>query len=166
MTDPEPVRGGATLTVGRGERNVTVEEILRRMRTYWPRLDEDLLRRADRFIEQAHGDQLRLSGYPYISHPRNVALILTELEMDPASVAAGLLHDVLEDTEVTEKDLRKEFGEEITSLVQGVTKLGRIDLATTQEEQMENLRRMLLATAKDLRVVLIKFCDRLHNMRT
>ena len=112
---------------------VDIEEIIRRMRTYLPGLDEELLRRADRFIEEAHGGQLRLSNDPYVSHPRNVALILTDLEMDPASVIAGLLHDVLEDTSVTQEQLKEQFGEEIASLVQGVTKLGEIDLATTQE---------------------------------
>jgi len=146
--------------------DVGIEDIIERMRAYLPEVDEELLRHADRFIEEAHGGQLRLSGDPYASHPRNVALILTELEMDNVSVAAALLHDIIEDTPVSEKQLEQEFGKEVVFLVQGVTKLGKIDLATTQETQMENLRRMLLATAKDLRVVLIKLCDRLHNMRT
>lgn len=155
-----------SLTEIRGKSLVTVDEIIQRMKTYLPQVDEELVRRADHYAEQSHQGQRRLSGELYVMHPRNVALILTTLEMDTASIAAGLLHDVLEDTKTTEKQLESLFGTEITFLVNGVTKLGQIDLATTQEEQMENLRRMLLATAKDLRVVIIKFCDRLHNMRT
>ena len=155
-----------TLTLTNQNRDVSTEDIINCIQVYYPDANPDLIRRADTFAEKAHQNQVRLSGNPYIIHPRNVALLLAELEMDPPSIAAGLLHDVLEDTSITEQDLEKEFGQEIVSLVQGVTKLGKIDLASTEETQMENLRRMLLATAKDLRVVIIKFCDRLHNMRT
>jgi GTP diphosphokinase / guanosine-3',5'-bis(diphosphate) 3'-diphosphatase len=150
-----------------GERvDVTVDDIIGNMRAYLPEFDEESIRKADRMSEVAHQSQSRLSGDPYIIHPRNVALLLTELKMDAASVVAGLLHDVVEDTSVSEEVVEQEFGEEVKFLVQGVTKLGQIELATSQETQMENLRRMLLATAKDLRVMVIKFCDRLHNMRT
>ncbi len=158
---------GSAVTIEPQQRtNVSVDDIIQVMRKSWPQLDEDLIRRADRFAQDLHQGQVRLSGNPYIVHPRNVALLLAELEMDAPSVAAGLLHDIVEDTPVTEEQLTQLFGEEVAFLVQGVTKLGRIGLETTEETQVENLRRMLLATAKDLRVVVIKLCDRLHNMRT
>jgi len=146
--------------------DIGVNEVIRQMKTYMTDVDESVLRRADRFAHKSHGSQFRLSGKPYIIHPRNVSLMLAELELDLPTITAGFLHDVLEDTHVTEAQLEKEFGPEVAFLVQGVTKLGKIDLATTQETQMENLRRMLLAMAKDLRVMVIKLCDRLHNMRT
>jgi GTP pyrophosphokinase len=150
----------------KGNRVVSLEDILRQMRSYLPQADESLIRLADETAESHHGSQQRLSGAPYINHPRNVALLLAELKMDPPSIAAGLLHDLIEDTEISFDQLKSTFGEEVAFLVQGVTKLGRIELATAQETQMENMRRMLMATAKDLRVMVIKLCDRLHNMRT
>lgn len=145
---------------------VTIDDIIHAMSGYTRNLDEALLRAADAFAERSHANQVRLSGNPYMVHPRNVALILTELEMDHASIIAGLLHDVLEDTPAEAEQIEKQFGPEILFLVQGVTKLGRIPLASREETQMENIRRMLVATAKDMRVVIIKLCDRLHNMRT
>ncbi|MGC7873665.1 RelA/SpoT family protein [Desulfosporosinus sp. SYSU MS00001] len=122
--------------------------------------------KAYRFAEKAHRNQLRNSGEDYILHPLEVAQILADLEMDEATIAAALLHDVVEDTEYTITDIEKEFGSEIALLVDGVTKLGRIAYKSKVEQQVENLRKMFLAMAKDIRVILIKLADRLHNMRT
>jgi len=122
--------------------------------------------KAYRFAEEAHRNQLRNSGEDYILHPLEVAQILVELEMDEATIAAALLHDVVEDTGFTIADIEKEFGSEVALLVDGVTKLGRIEYKSKMEQQVENLRKMFLAMAKDIRVILIKLADRLHNMRT
>ena len=122
--------------------------------------------KAYQFAEVAHRDQLRNSGEDYILHPLGVAQILVELEMDEATIAASLLHDVVEDTSYTIADIEKEFGSEIALLVDGVTKLGRIEYKSKMEQQVENLRKMFLSMAKDIRVILIKLADRLHNMRT
>lgn len=140
--------------------------ILDRVREYDPQADFDLIAKAYYYAMSAHGDQKRISGEPYIIHPVEVALILTEIEMDSASICAALLHDVIEDTHFTYQDLEAEFGEEIARLVDGVTKLSRIDFKSREEAQAENLRKMFIAMAKDIRVVLIKLADRLHNMRT
>ena len=128
--------------------------------------DMDVISRAYRLADEAHKDQKRLSGAPYISHPVAVACILVELGMDTESVAAGLLHDVVEDTPVTLERLRKEFGPGVAALTDGVTKLGRIPYSSREEQQAENLRKMLIAMSEDIRVIIIKLADRLHNMRT
>jgi len=128
--------------------------------------DEALLRRAFEFARDAHAGASRASGHPYISHPVEVAALLAEMGLDDRALAAALLHDVIEDTAVSVADLRREFGEEVSGLVNGVTKLSRIDFHTQRERQAQNLRKMLLAVARDLRVILIKLADRLHNMRT
>ncbi|KJR48540.1 GTP pyrophosphokinase [Desulfosporosinus sp. I2] len=125
-----------------------------------------IVEKAYQFAEKAHRGQLRNSGEDYIQHPLEVAQILVELEMDEATIAAALLHDVVEDTSLTPGDIEKEFGSEIALLVDGVTKLGRIEYKSKVEQQVENLRKMFLAMAKDIRVILIKLADRLHNMRT
>ncbi|HEY8486410.1 MAG TPA: bifunctional (p)ppGpp synthetase/guanosine-3',5'-bis(diphosphate) 3'-pyrophosphohydrolase, partial [Limnochordales bacterium] len=143
-----------------------LEALLDRVRAYNSHLDEELLTRAYEFAKQAHGDQLRDSGEPYFQHPLEVAKILAELRVDVATVAAGLLHDVLEDTPFTAEDLAREFNGEIARLVDGVTKLSKIPFQSREVQQAENLRKMFLAMAEDLRVVLIKLADRLHNMRT
>ncbi|MEQ8201781.1 MAG: bifunctional (p)ppGpp synthetase/guanosine-3',5'-bis(diphosphate) 3'-pyrophosphohydrolase [Syntrophomonadaceae bacterium] len=140
--------------------------ILDRVKEYNPQADFDLIAKAYNYAVIAHGEQKRKSGEPYIIHPVAVALILTEIEMDSASICAALLHDVIEDTSFDYKSLEQEFGEEIAMLVEGVTKLSRINFKTKEEAQAENLRKMFLAMAKDIRVVLIKLADRLHNMRT
>ncbi len=130
------------------------------------RLDVELLARAYRFSESAHRGQKRVSGEDYVHHPVEVAKILAELQLDSITVASGLIHDVVEDTDVTIEDIAREFGREIAQIVDGVTKIGNISFRSTQERQAENYRKLLLSVAKDVRVVLIKLADRLHNMRT
>ncbi|MGQ0713286.1 MAG: RelA/SpoT family protein [Gemmatimonadaceae bacterium] len=130
------------------------------------RLDADLLARAYRFSERAHAGQKRSSGDAYVSHCVEVAKILAELHLDTVTVASGLIHDVIEDTGVSVQELEREFGSEIASIVDGVTKIGNITFRSTQERQVENYRKLLLSVAKDARVILIKLADRLHNMRT
>ncbi|HRI89830.1 MAG TPA: HD domain-containing protein, partial [Candidatus Hydrogenedentes bacterium] len=140
------------------------------MRKHMPGADLEIVRKAYRVANEAHLGVERDSGEPYISHPLEVARILSNLNLDPVTVAAGLLHDVLEDTGMTRAELAREFGEEITSLVDGVSKIKSMKWTESQptqaEKQAENLRKMLVATAKDVRVILIKLADRLHNMRT
>ncbi|MEP6692750.1 MAG: HD domain-containing protein, partial [Gemmatimonadaceae bacterium] len=130
------------------------------------RLDADLLARAYRFSERAHFGQKRSSGEIYVSHCVAVAQILAELHLDSVTVASGLIHDVVEDTAVTVEEIEREFGKDIAQIVDGVTKIGNITFRSTQERQVENYRKLLLSIAKDVRVILIKLADRLHNMRT
>ncbi|MGQ9732320.1 MAG: RelA/SpoT family protein [Candidatus Zipacnadales bacterium] len=136
------------------------------VRKYWPSSDPELLPRAYEFAKMAHRGQQRLDGTPYIQHPIEVAALLGEVECDPPTVAAGLLHDVVEDTPVQPEEIESEFGPTIRVLVEGVTKLSRVNFKTPQEAQAHNLRKMFLAMADDVRVILIKLSDRLHNMRT
>lgn len=143
-----------------------ITRIIRKVKAYSPNADTEILKKAYVCAKSAHQGQFRFSGEPYVYHPLNVALILTELELDVTTIAAGLLHDVLEDTDVTSETLIAEFGEEIYELVEGVTKLSRIMFESKEERQAENLRKMFLAMARDIRVVMIKLADRLHNMRT
>ena len=136
------------------------------IKTYNPALDTKRLYSAFSFADNAHSGQLRKDGSPYITHPLAVAEIGAELELDTESIMAALLHDTVEDTSATYEDLAKLFGKSVADLVDGVTKLTRVQYVSKEEEQMENLRKMLMAMAKDIRVILIKICDRLHNMRT
>ena len=141
--------------------------LIARIRKYHPSTDVSLIEKAYKLAVEAHGDQRRKSGEPYIIHPLWVAIILADLEMDKETIAAGMLHDVVEDTKFTEEDIRKEFGAEVALLVDGVTKLGILSYSSDKlEVQAENLRKMFLAMAKDIRVIIIKLADRLHNMRT
>jgi GTP pyrophosphokinase len=133
---------------------------------YQPGADLDLITRAYRFSEHSHHGQHRASGEPYLSHPLEVAGLLVNFKMDAITVTAGLLHDVLEDTDATMADLQREFGPEIAELVDGVTKIGKLAFSSREERQAENFRKMLVAMARDLRVLMIKLADRLHNMRT
>src|SRR5690349_3970430 len=141
-------------------------DLMRRMRENRPTDDLEIIRKAYDFSQKYHAGQTRSSGEPYLAHPLEVALILAEMKIDPAAIAAGLLHDSVEDTSVTVVDIRKEFGEQVAHIVEGVTKISAIDFATREEQQAENLRKMMLAMVDDIRVVLIKLADRLHNMRT
>ena len=141
-------------------------ELLRTMRANRPGDDLELVRKAYEFSQKHHAGQLRASGEPYLVHPLGVAQVLAEMKMDAVAIAAGLLHDSVEDTSVTIVDIRKEFGEQVAHIVEGVTKISQIDFATREEQQAENLRKMMLAMVDDIRVVLIKLADRLHNMRT
>jgi len=133
---------------------------------YLPEADHALLKRAFEVAERAHSGQFRLTGEPYVEHPVAAAVLLSELRLDAETLAAALLHDTVEDTDVALDDIREEFGETIARLVEGVTKLGKIHVHTREQAQAENIRKMLVAMAEDIRVVLIKLADRLHNMRT
>ena len=143
-----------------------VDDLIARVRGYQPTVDADLIKRAYDFSFKAHSGQLRKSGDPYFVHPASVAGIITELRLDAASVCAGLLHDVVEDTLATTKDIEKEFGSEIAALVDGVTKLSQINFVSKEDRQAENFRKMVVAMARDIRVLLVKLCDRVDNMRT
>ena len=141
-------------------------DLVDRVRAYNPNTDEDLLNRAYVYAMVAHGEQTRASGDPYFSHPLEVAAILTDLKLDDATIVAALLHDTIEDTEATRTEIDKLFGAEIGALVEGLTILKRLELVSREAKQAENLRKLLLAIADDVRVLLIKLADRLHNMRT
>jgi guanosine-3',5'-bis(diphosphate) 3'-pyrophosphohydrolase len=141
-------------------------DLMKMMRTNRPHDDLGIIRKAYDYSQKHHAGQMRASGEPYLVHPLGVALVLAEMKMDPVAIAAGLLHDSVEDTSVTVVDIRKEFGEQVAHIVEGVTKISAIDFASREEQQAENLRKMMLAMVDDIRVVLIKLADRLHNMRT
>lgn len=143
-------------------------ELVELVKSYDPGADEDLINRAYVYAMKAHGSQTRASGDPYFSHPLEVAGILTGFKLDTASIVTALLHDTIEDTETTREDIAERFGEDICRLVEGVTKLTRIELQSESGEgkQAENFRKLVLAMSQDLRVLLIKLADRLHNMRT
>ncbi len=141
-------------------------ELVERVRRYNPQADEDLLNRAYVYAMQAHGQQKRASGDPYFSHPLEVAAILTDLKLDDATIVAAVLHDTIEDTASTREEIDQLFGKEIGALVDGLTKLKKLDLVSKKAEQGENFRKLMLAIADDVRVLLVKLADRLHNMRT
>jgi RelA/SpoT family (p)ppGpp synthetase len=141
-------------------------DLVERVRSYNPDTNEDLLNRAYVYAMKAHGSQTRASGDPYFSHPLEVAAILTDLKLDDATIVAALLHDTIEDTEATRAEIDHIFGPEIGALVEGLTKLKRLELVSREAKQAENLRKLLLAIADDVRVLLVKLADRLHNMRT
>ena len=141
-------------------------ELIEKIKTYHPSSDFSMVEKAYQLANNAHKDQKRKSGEPYIIHPLKVAYILAELELDMESIVAGILHDIIEDTEYSYEDISNMFSEEIAALVDGVTKLGKLSYTTKEEVQAENYRKMFLAMAKDIRVILIKLADRLHNMRT
>ena len=141
-------------------------DLIERVRAYNPNTNEALLNRAYVYAMKAHGDQRRASGDPYFSHPIEVAAILTDLKLDDATIAAALLHDTIEDTDATRAEIDQLFGKDIGALVEGLTKLKKLDLVTKEAKQAENLRKLLLAIVDDVRVLLVKLADRLHNMRT
>ena len=142
------------------------EQLIERIRSYQPSVDGDLIQRAYDYSFKMHAGQTRKSGQPYVVHPVSVAGIIADLRLDAASVCAGLLHDVVEDTLATTDDISKEFGVEVAELVDGVTKLSKINFTSKEDRQAENFRKMVVAMARDIRVLLIKLCDRLDNMRT
>jgi len=146
--------------------NKTIDDIIRRLRINKRKVNTGLILKAYNYALEKHNGQKRMSGEDYIIHPLNVAYILADLHMDDATICAALLHDVVEDTEITHEDIVKEFGAEIAEMVAGVTKLSKIRYVTIEEQQVENYRKMFLAMGKDIRVILIKLADRLHNMRT
>lgn len=143
-----------------------LDDLIREIRKYNANFDDALLRKAYEFTFEAHNDQLRKSGEPYFDHPLEVARILVDLKLDIATICGGLLHDVAEDTGVTLEEVNDEFGPEITTLVDGVTKISELKLENLEKRQAENFRKMIISMVEDIRVILIKFADRLHNMRT
>lgn len=143
-----------------------LDGLLDRIKKYMDNPDLSIVIKAYEYAKKAHQGQNRHSGEPFVNHPLGVAHILAELELDIVSIAGALLHDVVEDTTVSSEDIKKEFGEEIALLVDGVTKLTRLTFKTREERQAESLRKMFIAMAEDIRVILIKLADRLHNMRT
>ena len=147
-------------------KELKINDIVDKVRSYYPAANTDLIRRAYDFSARVHKGQKRLSGEPYLIHPMAVADIIADLKLDVPSVVSALLHDTVEDTLATLEELKTLFGREITSLVDGVTKLSRVNFSSREEKQAENFRKMLLAMGKDVRVILIKLADRVHNMRT
>jgi guanosine-3',5'-bis(diphosphate) 3'-pyrophosphohydrolase len=145
---------------------VRLDDILEQVRSYNPKADLETINRAYVYSAKAHAGHVRQSGEPYLIHPLQVAGILADMKMDVNTIAVGLLHDTIEDTEVTREDLIKQFGDEVTSLVEGLTKIGKLEFETRAHQQAENLRRMILSMAQDIRVIMVKLADRLHNMRT
>ena len=145
---------------------LTIDDVIAAVEQYHPKADFDLIRRAYAFGAEAHKEQKRRSGIPYISHPLAVAHILTQLKMDAMTIASALLHDTIEDTGVTAQQVAERFGNDVAVLVEGVTKLSKLEFASREERQAESFRKMVVAMAKDIRVILVKLADRLHNLRT
>jgi len=145
---------------------VQFEDIVEKVQAYRPGDDVSLLRKAFEFSAAEHKTQKRLSGEPYVSHPLEVANVLADMKLDVVCLAGGMLHDVVEDTPTTIERVRQEFGPEVAGIVEGVTKISRIEFSSPEEQQAENFRKMVLAMVDDIRVVLVKLADRLHNMRT
>src|SRR5262245_26060322 len=154
-----------TVLDARRHREDLVEELIAEVEAYNPDVDKELLRRAFEYAEKAHSGQTRRSGEEFIHHPLGVARICAELHLDEQTIAAALLHDVIEDTDADLDELRSEFGSDVALLVEGVTKLTRISFQSREQAEAENYRKMIVAMAQDVRVILIKLADRLHNMR-
>ena len=148
------------------EKEITIQAVISKRKQHARKVDSKLIMRAFNYANKNHGEQCRRSGEPYIIHPLNVAYILADIGLDDSTICAALLHDVVEDTEITDQDIKQEFGSEIAEMVEGVTKLGAVQFASIEEKQVEDYRKMFLAMGKDIRVILIKLADRLHNMRT
>ena len=148
------------------KKEITIQDVINKRKEHARRVDVKLIRKAYNLANEKHKDQKRGSGEPYIIHPLNVAYILADIGLDDSTICAALLHDVVEDTDMTDKDLREIFGDEIADMVAGVTKLSSIQFESVEERQVEDYRKMFLAMGKDIRVILIKLADRLHNMRT
>ncbi len=148
------------------QEEITIYDVINTLKKNRKKVNSKLILKAYNFAKSKHDDQKRLSGESYIIHPVHVAAILSDINLDDATICAALLHDVVEDTDVTREELENEFGKEISDMVDGVTKLGKLQYTTREEQQVENYRKMFLAMGKDIRVILIKLADRLHNMRT
>jgi guanosine-3',5'-bis(diphosphate) 3'-pyrophosphohydrolase len=161
MSEHSPVEAGLSQRPTK-----TLEDLLNKIRSYFPQADLKVIEKAYYFSERAHEGQIRRSGEPYISHPLSVAGILADLHLDLDSIATGLLHDTVEDTHATQEDIRREFGEAVAQLVDGVTKISQMKFKNSNEKQGENVRKMIVAMGRDVRVLMVKLCDRLHNMRT
>src|ERR1700678_3982976 len=146
--------------------NQRFESLLQRVQANRPSEDVSLIRKAWEFCVKHHEGQMRASGEPYIIHPLEVAEVLAAMKLDATAIAAGLLHDAVEDTPATNEEIDRSFGDQVAHIVEGVTKIDKIQFATREDRQAENVRKMLLAMVSDVRVVLIKMADRLHNMRT
>lgn len=145
---------------------VSLSDILNEVLAYNPKAEISLIEKAHQFAEKMHHGQKRASGEPYVIHPLEVSQILAQIRLDVPSIAAGLLHDTVEDTSTSLEQVKKDFGSEVATLVDGVTKLGKIKFSSAEEKQAENFRKMIMAMSKDIRVILIKLADRLNNMRT
>ena len=148
------------------QEEVTIQSVINTLKKNRKKVNTKIILKAYNFAKKNHENQKRLSGEDYIIHPLNVAYILSQIELDEETICAALLHDVVEDTKVTHDDIVKEFGKDIATMVDGVTKLGKLQYITREEQQVEDYRKMFLAMGKDIRVILIKLADRLHNMRT
>lgn len=148
------------------EQEITIQDVINEKKRNRRRVDTKLILKAYNLAEEKHHNQFRKSGEGYIIHPLNVAYILAQIGLDDSTICAALLHDVVEDTDVTNEDIKKEFGDEIAELVAGVTKLSNIQFTSIEEQQVEDYRKMFLAMGKDIRVIILKLADRLHNMRT
>src|SRR5262250_2970543 len=146
--------------------NAKFRQLLDKVAENRPQDDLEIIRKAFDFSLLHHAGQTRASGEPFLVHPLEVAIVLADMKLDSTAISAGLLHDAIEDTAVTHEDIRREFGEQVVHIVEGVTKIDKIDMASREERQAENVRKMVLAMVDDIRVVLIKLADRLHNMRT
>ena len=142
------------------------EDLIKKVKTYNPFVNHNALLKAYTFALKAHKNQKRDSGDPYLTHPVAVANILSDLKLDSATIATGLLHDTIEDTKATYKIVQKEFGKEVADLVDGVTKISKLEGKVIENSNAENIRKLILATSRDIRVLLVKLADRLHNMRT
>jgi GTP pyrophosphokinase len=162
----EPVNSSLREQLPELNPEASLEELFQLITSYSPKADFAVIKEAYNYAASAHREQKRFSGEPYIVHPLETAKILAELELDQETIMAGLLHDVVEDTGISLEDIKERFGGEVALLVDGVTKLSRIEFKSKEEQQVENLRKMFLAMAKDIRVILIKLADRLHNLRT
>jgi len=143
-----------------------IDDLCKKILAYYPRADLDQVKEAFEFSKKAHSGQIRRSGEPYIFHPLGVAAILADLKLDLPSIITALLHDTVEDTQISLAEIQEKFGPVIAQLVDGVTKISRMSFRNTHEKQGENIRKMIFAMGKDVRVVLVKLADRLHNMRT
>lgn len=148
------------------QKEITIQDIISKRKEHSRKVDIKLIMKAYNLAYEKHKDQNRKSGEPYIIHPMNVAYILADIGLDDGTICAALLHDTVEDTDITNEDLGKMFGKEIAEMVAGVTKLSNIQFVSVEEQQVEDYRKMFLAMGKDIRVILIKLADRLHNMRT